>query len=959
MHVRLRVALVATTSIIAAVTAASPAFAQTAGADNPTLEPSATRPAGEASTVQEIIVTGIRASQRASLDMKRSSSVIVDAITATDVGKFPDANIADSLQRITGVSISRSGGEGQYITVRGFGPQYNNVLVNGRTLATDTLGREFDFATLSSSLISRAEVYKTYQPQLQEGGIGATVNIVTSRPIDARTGFHLNAHGGGVYDMLSKTTTPDLGAVATWKDEDGTFALEASLNYTQRKSFDDQAKIEGWFGVAPNSNTVSIINGTPQSTGLTPAAYSYLNTGGTQTLYIPQAYDNWRATLDQRRLTGNFTGQYRPNDRLLVTVDALYTKYQVYTKNTYYKSFFVQPYFSDIKFDQNGTVTSFTRPGSDFFKANPLLAADPRSVPQQSDNIVNINDRSSQTYQLAGNVKWSATDTLSFEADLAYSGAKTDIYEPGLVLGNYLHSPVTFSLVPGQTLPSLVRNETVTASDLTNHYTGINNHAYRDDITELRLQSEWKPERGIFDSLQFGGFYSDRRKRDIEDFTPGSNYCAYCGYSTPVNPSLVSSYTLDGFLPKSSGSGGVMRNFFDFNVAQIIAYQSQAATLNSRTAGEQAALPTATFLATGGYTPVLQPGQGFDVSEKVYAGFINTNWKGSFWSANAGVRVTGTDTASTGVVQPVTSIAPNPGDSSLLLFTYGPAAPTTVKNHYVNVLPSANLKIDATDTLVVRFAVSKTLTRPTLSDLGPNNAYAGRVTQPLSSGGNPLLKPFISWNYDASIEWYASRNLALSADIFRKDFSGFLSNQTVIVPRTGTDLSGKSVVYSFYDTRPRNGNEGTVTGQEVAAQYSFDGEGILSGFGVGANYTHVTSDVKVVTAGDCSQIEGLSKNSYNANAFYEKHGLQARVAYNWRSSYLAVCRGLQSQPQNNDAYGQVDFNIAYDINPTFQVYVDGVNITNEYLYQYSNYHNRFLMNESTGRRILFGVRAKF
>lgn len=956
MRVRLRDVLVATTSIAAAM--ASPAFSQVS---DQTVAPSGNRPIAPAQDGGEgaaIVVTGIRASQRASLDLKRSASVIVDAITATDVGKFPDANIADSLQRITGVSISRAGGEGQYITVRGFGPQYNNVLINGRTLATDTLGREFDFATLSSSLISRAEVFKTYQSQLQEGGIGATVNIVTARPIEGQTGFHMNAHAGGVYDLLSKKTTPNLGGVATWKNADGTFAVEASLNYTHRKSFDDQAKVEGWFSVAPNSDTVWLINGTPQSTGLTPDDYIPLNRNGTQNLYIPQAYDNWRATIDSRRLTGNLTAQFQPSDRLLVTLDGLYTKFMVDTTNTYYKSFFVQPYFKDITFDENGTVTNFTRPGRNFFAANPLMAADPRSVPQQSDNIVNINDRTSQTYQAAANLQWTATDSLSFEADLSHSGAKTDIYEPGLVLGNYLNNPVTFSLTPGQTLPTLVRNETVTASDLTNHYTGINNHAYRDDITEARLSGEWKVERGILQSLQFGGFYSQRRKRDVEDFTPGSNYCAYCGYTTPVDPSLVSGYTLNNFLPKSSGSSGIMRNFFDFNVAEIIAYQSLPATLNSRTPGEQAALPTAVFLASGGYVPVLQPGQGFDVTEKVYAGYINTNWKGDFWSANVGIRLAGTNTSSTGVVQPVTSIAPNPGDSSLLLFTYGPAAPTTVTNRYFNVLPSANLKIDATSTLVMRLAVSKTLTRPTLSDLGPNNAYAGRVTQPLSSGGNPLLKPFLSWNYDASIEWYANQNLSLSADIFRKEFSGFLSNQTVIVPRNGTDLSGQPTVYNFYDTRPRNGNAGKVTGQEIAAQYSFGGTGILSGFGVGANYTHVTSNVKVVTPGDCSQIEGLSKNSYNANAFYEKYGLQARIAYNWRSSFLARCRGLQGQPQNTDSYGQVDFNIAYDINKNIQVYLDGVNITNSYLYQYSNHYNRFLLNQSTGRRILFGVRAK-
>lgn len=906
----------------------------------------------------EIVVTGIRASQRASLELKRAAPVIVDAITATEAGKFPDANIADSLQRITGVSIQRNNGEGQYINVRGFGPQYNNVLVNGRTMATGTKGREFDFGSLSSGLISRAEVYKTYQPQLQEGGIGATVNITTARPLDGKTGVHIAAHGGGVYDLLSKQATPDLGAVVSYKNADATFGVEASLNYTHRKSFSDSARTGGWFAVAPNSNTVSIINGTPQSTGLTPAAYGYLNAGGTKDLYIPQDFQVWRSTIDSKRWTGNVTAQAQPNDRLLITLDGLYSNYKLGRVDRLYKSFFVQPYFSDMTFDENGTVTHFTRPGRDFFAANPLLAADPRSVPQQSDNVVNADRQTIETYQFGGNFKWDASDRLKFETDLSTSRANFDDIGPGIVIGNYLNGTVNFDLVPGQTIPSLTRADNVTASQLTNHFTWIVGNKYKDDITEARVQGEWKTSWSILDAVQFGGLYSRRVKTAAYYQTGGANYCAYCGYATPVDTSLVSPYSLTNWLPNASGSNKVISNFYTFDPYQIVAYQSQAATLNARPADEQAALSTQDFLASGGYTAIAQAGQGFDVSERVVAGYVNAILRGDGWSANAGVRVSKTITESSGMVQPVTAIYPNPNDSSLLLFTYGPTTPITIKNDYVDVLPSANLKIDATRDLVLRLAVSKTLTRPTLSDLGPSNAYAGRVTQPLSSGGNPFLRPFTSWNFDASIEYYPTRDIAVTADVYRKNFSGFLSNQTIIVPRTGTDVSGNPTVYNFYDTRPRNGNSGSVTGAEIAGQYVFPSHGIFSGFGIGANYTYVTSDQKVATPGDCTQIEGLSRHNYNATLFYEKFGIQARGAYNWRSSYLAVCRGLQGKPQNADPYGQFDASIAYNINENVQIFLEGVNLNNAYNYQYSVYHNRLLLDESTGRRLLFGVRLR-
>ncbi len=906
----------------------------------------------------DIVVTGIRASQRASLDVKRNAAVIVDAITATEVGKFPDANIADSLQRITGVAIQRNNGEGQFITVRGFGPQYNNVLVNGRTLATGTAGREFDFASLSSGLISRAEVYKTYQPQLQEGGIGATVNITTARPLDAQRGFHVTARGGGIYDLLPKKLTPDVGSVATYKNDDGTFGIEASLNYTQRKSFIDRAFSGGWFVVAPNSNSIAIINGTPQSRGLTPAAYTFLNAGGTQDLYIPQTYESWRSTIDQRRLSSNATIQYKPADNILVTLDGLYSRLAQDRVDTIYKSFFVPPYFNDITFDRNGTVTHFTRPGRNFFAANPLLAADPRSVGQQSDNVVNGDKRRITTYQFGGNIKWEPLDALKFEADLSHSNARVRSLGPGIVVGNFLNSPVNFDITPGTLLPKVTLNEAVTPSQLTNHFTWLYGPRSNDAITEARLQAEWVTEWGPLQSVQFGGLYSERTKDSQLFVTGGSNFCAYCGYSTPINTSLIRSVSFNNWLPNSSGSNNAITNFFTFDPAAVIAYQSQSATLESRTPGEKAALSTAAFLASGGYTAVSQVGSSFEVGEQVFAGYLNTNWKGDFWTFNAGMRLSVTDTRSSGIAQPVIGIRPNPNDRTVLQFDYGPAAPITFTNSYFNVLPSANLKIDATSNLVGRLAVSKTLTRPTLSDLGPSNTFAGRDTEPLSSGGNPFLTPFTSWNYDAAIEWYPAPDVSLSADVYRKDFSGFLSNQTLIVPRDGFDAAGLLRTYQFRDTRPRNGNSGSVTGGEVAAQYAFS-SGILSGLGVGANYTYVTSKQRVVTAGDCTQIEGLSKHSYNGNAFYENHGIQARAAYNWRSKYLVACRGPQGKPQLADPYGQLDASIALSVNDNFQVFVEGVNLTNSYTYQYSVFRSRILANESTGRRLLFGVRAKY
>ncbi len=184
----------------------------------------------------DIVVTGIRSSLASSARVKRESQQIIDTISAEDVGKFPDANIAESLQRITGVAIDRSGGEGQFITVRGLRPEFNTVRVNGRVMATDNPGREFSFDVLSSNMIQRTDVYKSSVPELQEGGIGATVNIITAQPLDGRSGFHLAASAGGIYDTLREKLSPDLSAVTSLTNDAKTIGIVLSGSYTDRRS---------------------------------------------------------------------------------------------------------------------------------------------------------------------------------------------------------------------------------------------------------------------------------------------------------------------------------------------------------------------------------------------------------------------------------------------------------------------------------------------------------------------------------------------------------------------------------------------------------------------------------------------------------------------------------------------------------------------------------------------------
>ena len=308
-------------------------------------------------------------------------------------------------------------------------------------------------------------------------------------------------------------------------------------------------------------------------------------------------------------------------------------------------------------------------------------------------------------------------------------------------------------------------------------------------------------------------------------------------------------------------------------------------------------------------------------------------------------------------------MALTPGDDTLNI-SYGPSTPISVGNHYSMFLPSANFKYDLSADSVLRAAISKTMTRPTLTALGTNNSYGGRLTGANSSGGNPGLKPFESTNYDLSYEKYLSKVSYVSVSAFYKSFRNFLEDQTLPLPianvTSGFDNDTKNVV--FQDRRTRNGEKGSISGLEIGGQYAFDpSDGMLSGFGVAGNYTYVTSKVQRAAnspAADCGY-NGLSPHSANGSVFYEKSGLSARVSYNWRSAFLRSCFSDASRPENRKAYGQMDFSLGYHLNKNIQVFVQGVNILDAYIHDYSVLEERFKRLQNTGSRYSFGVRAKF
>jgi iron complex outermembrane recepter protein len=910
-----------------------PAVAQTAGAPS-------------SDDGEEIIVTGIRGSLQASQALKRNSDQIVDAISAEDVGKFPDANIAEALQRITGVSIDRSGGDGQFITVRGLGPEFNNVLVNGRTLATDNPGREFSFDVLSADLIQKSEVYKSSQANLIEGGIGATVNISTPKPFDYK-GTKVNLAVGGIYDTLAEKVSPDARGTFTTQNANQTIGVLFSLSYTKRKSQRDFVDINGF---VPGSTT--FINAPATAVGLTAAALV-----PSAAVNVAQNLNYNRAEDERERLVGTVAFQARPTDSLLITLDGLYSKFDIKSPRTFFAGFFGAPFINPTV-NSSGTVTGFNRPGTQFLAANPLLAAAGVSL-SQNDNVVTSNDRFTKTYQIGFNAKWDATDNLKVELDYGRSRATQRALNPFVVVGALATTAPRFDLnATDGGLPIFSNLGNITDPSLQRlHFAQITDNRVRDTTDEFRADLVWKSDGGFLKSVSSGGYYLDRNKRNTVANTGSEAFCAFCGYNVPVNPALITPFTLNNFLKGVPGSNTVPQNFFTFDPFAVLAFASLPSTLAAPgrfagTAAEQAA-DTARLLALPGgvYTPRARPSEGLNVTEKVTAGYLSAGFGGEKWSANIGVRVVNTKTTSVGFQAPLTGVARASAGDDQLSFTFGPLTPVVIRNEYTDFLPSANVKIDVTDKAVVRLAASKTVTRPTLTSLGTNNQFGGRFNAPLSGGGNPSLKPFESINFDISGEYYINRVSYVSAAVFHKRFSQFLETSTLIVPRFG---------FNFQDTRIRNGEKGSITGAEIGGQYAFD-RGLLDGFGVSGNYTYVTSNIKRAPGSgaiDCDY-NGLSPNSFNVSGFYEKGKIQARGSYNWRDSFLRQCQGQAGRPENRASFGQADFSLGYQLTDNFQVYVEGNNVFAAKTRDFSVLPERFLLLQNIGSRYNFGVRARF
>jgi len=977
-------ALVCASSLLALVLT-NPAAAQTDQSESATAAASATD-----DTSQDIIVTGLRGSLQRNLDIKRAATGVVDAISSEDIGKFPDTNVAASLQRLPGVSIQRSGnrGEATGITVRGFGGDFNTTLYDGRRISTGTGNRQIDFSTVGSDFIGSLNVLKTPDVSLSSSSIGATVNIEFPKPFD-HPGFRAAVTGSGSVQDRSGKVVPTGGLLLSNTFANDTLGVLASFVYTHRDTTTNRVSIPGWAGgkyapcqlqgstaatCAPTDNRDS---GEPDFTP-TPASQLKSIVG-----WFPQQYIVDQESTSDKRIDGRIALQWHPSDNVMVTVDDNFSHQKIVTNIPALGVWFNQGDLRNVTLDGNGTAVNFIQAGS----GSP------------TDFTSAINTQILQTNQLGGNVKWDVSDNFQLDADVAWSkswlnpsedtiGSQNGDIGYGGALAN--NAGVQIGGNSSSNFPSLTTygpggnqadflNQSLIGSHVIVNQTQHN----VDELKQFRLTGTWKQDDL---TIKFGGQYYDDKFNLRNEGTFTNNFWqAYAGYGTPSGRGGATVFGVAP-LPASlyQGTINLGSNFIpgfkgtlppSLIVFSPIALQNYLSGLGNPYAKNIPGFNYPTNATdglngfTGAFDQMVDPNTVQQIQEKTWSLYMNIAYETQIanmpFHFSAGLRNENTHLVSSGQGRLPTSITRSIADPTLLNVAFGDISPIIARSNYSYLLPSVDLRLEITNKLQVRFDASRTLTRPQLANLNPVLAVGSgqRVGSLTASGGNPDLKPYLADNFDVAAEWYYRPNSYLSVDFFLKNVSNFVVGgvttrtiNNVVDPSTGS-------LASFSVSQQVNGPDATVRGVEIAWQQVFGN----SGFGFQANATFVNTN-KPYDPTNISQtgfaVTGLA-NSANFVGFYDKNGFQFRAALNWRDKYL-----LQfGQTQNTSNFGaeptfvnssfQLDLSTSYDINKNFSIFGEAQNINNNQQSTHGRFDNQLLDVFDYGRRFIFGARFRY
>jgi TonB-dependent receptor len=854
-----------TSACVLLISGASAAFAQAAA-------PASTPTAG----LEEVVVTGVRASVESAIAIKQESLQISDSIVAEDIGKLPDNSVAEALQRVPGVQIARARGDASLVLIRGL-PNIVTTM-NNRQIFTTT-GRGIALADIPADLLKKVDVYKTQTADQFSGGLVGAINVDLRRPFDFE-GAQLAGALRGIYSENTEEVDPIASVLASnrWKVGDGEFGAMLSISH-QDKNYQEANTFDGTYDrIEPPGQPAT--PGNQADDILRPFVIGSIYTLG-----------------DTQRDSANLSLQWRPNNRATFTLDGFYVKYD----EDYELNFWIP--LPGIQVDsytlKPGSRVAQTWNSSDIFTltSNQAFA------------------RESETVQFALGGEWEVSDRLTLRGDVAYTDSTAT--NLGVILDTGFIAPrleVDFS-------QNGASNARVTNTDGSFFDVADSSHYWLEQLFDQRDEQDG-------DDVTFRADLSYDTDGFFTEFDGGIQLASRSAENRAAN------------------GGGVNRNRFAppgvDNLVFVDQVQSrtglagiQAVSPNDILDGDRNLWTRQWFVADRDFLldhtdavrelfylnpndPPDDPARFFSDDEETYAAYAQTQFEFNAGSIPVdgvfGLRYVKIDSELRGFV------FNNVGTGSV-------QTPVTIDKSESDLLPSLNLRFKFRDDLFLRLSGSETMVRPNFADLNPGTVLTapGPTLPGQGSGGNPDLDSQKALNGDLTLEWYFGDGGLLSGGVFYRD----IENYVQIFSATEL-INGQS----FEVSRPR-GTDAKLEGLELAYTQFFDMlPGWLSGFGAQLNYTMIDSNASTpdlttnpVTFRD-ADVTNVSDDSYNVILIYEKYGISARVAYNWRSDYIESYNQSGAQPPAvvvKDA-AQMDFSLGYDITDRITVSFDATNI---------------------------------
>lgn len=930
-----------------------------------------------AAEVEEVVVTGIRESLRSSQEIKRASMEVVDSITAEDIGKLPDANVAETLTRIPGVQGYRYGGEGASpvgngsgLTIRGLSGQTASH-VDGRAYFTAGT-REFNIEGAIPGMISGIDVYKNPSAEHIEGGIGGVVNIRTRRPFDF-DGMTVSVAANARYNDLAESTEPDVFGLFSnrWSfDGGGELGVLIAANVQESHNRSDSNPGNGGTAirraVRADSAEYATLDGANQAYAGRTDVWHLADVADPLALTDAERADLITATTQQApvfqedilrtRRGFNAALQWKPVENLELYAESNYNYYRYHQE---YRFLFA----NDTRTVQGLSTSPYTlTEGLANRNANggenQMLAGRRLDGGTFLDSTLSTlggdEDHPYETIIYATGVKWQPRENLDLNFDLAYVSAEQEVdnRSVGAVSAQGLTWDVSRSLTPVPHRIAFSGGPALDAAStwVLNNYGNGNRARFDDEGLAAALNVTYRLDNPVFTAVKAGARWAVQ-EADFSNYSFGGRPLTTDGQPLAADHSNgVPLSTVQGVAQAAPG------NWLDgeagYSGGYLVFAPSALTGDNVRNLFPQAGIP-----AEGALPENLLARR--HAEEETLAAYVQGEF--SFLDdrirGNVGIRGVRTDLSARAMVANI----PGPGIS-----------PRDSEVSYTDYLPSLNIVGSITDTLQLRFGYGKALTRALLADLNPSLTVnvGGTLTR-----GNPDLQPLEADSYDLSLEWYFSDTGYLAAGIFDKEIDGFFTGvsecETIpgIPAYTGAQLNG-CTNGQYYVTRTVNAESGYARGAEVSGQAFFEQlPGFWSNFGAQASYAYVDTEnpVRFAANGQVFDVPQAfqSEHSYTLAGLYEDDRLSARLVYTYRSDFVLF--GVAANPIDGryvEGYGIVDFSLGYDIGDNFSVSATVSNLTNEAPDRYvgepgayaTDFERQHFMN---GRIFGIGVRYRF